>query len=226
MLLKHQLNQSKMKKVVNVNLAGKAFTIDEDAYSELSQYLNKLSKYFSRSQGAEDILYDIETRIAELFEEEESGGPIISIARVEKIKQIMGSPIDFEDEDNYSSNHKKKSSRQKSSHHNNGQKRFFRDPEDKVIGGVASGLAAYLGIGSALVMRIIFISLFLFFGFGLIPYLILWALVPEAKSSSDFLSMKGEEVNIDNIAKTVEEGIQDLADKIEDLGKNLKTKIL
>ena len=105
-------------------------------------------------------------------------------------------------------------------------RRLFRDPENKVISGVASGLAAYFGINDPLIIRIGFLALFLGFGIGLIPYLVLWFAVPEAKSSADFLSMRGEEININNIAKNVEDGFKDLKTKIEDISKDFKTRVL
>jgi len=220
-----------MKKVINVNLAGKAFTIDEDAYTELSKYLKRLEKHFSRSQGSEDIIYDIEARIAELFDENNTGGPIVSIAKVEKIKNIMGTPEDFGAADSYASDFgstdsTKKKFRKKTSTSYNGRRKLYRDPENKVFGGVASGLSNYFGFKDPIILRIILVLLFLGFGTGLFIYILCWILIPEAKTSSDFLAMRGEEINVDNIAKTVEESFDEIKGKIEEFGNDLKTRML
>jgi phage shock protein PspC (stress-responsive transcriptional regulator) len=215
-----------MKKVININLAGRAFTIDEDAYAELDKYLKNLDKHFSRSQGSEDIMYDIENRIAELFEEDRVGGPIVSLPKVNNMKLTMGMPEDFatDDTDGFSKTSSKKK-RKKAKMDSGHSKRLFRDPDNKVLGGVASGLAAYFGIKAPIIIRILLIMLFFAFGFSALIYIILWIAVPLAKTSSDFLAMRGEDINIDNIARTVEDGFNDLKDKFEEFGNDLKTRI-
>lgn len=215
-----------MKKVLNVNLAGKAFTIDEDAYGALSTYLKSLERHFAHSQGTEDILYDIECRIAELFEEDMSNGLIVSMPKVNKVMDVLGRPKDFIEDENYTSYSSKSSHKQSSKMTSRPRKKFYRDPENKVFGGVASGLSAYFGISDPVILRILFLLIGFSFGFGIILYFILWVAIPEAKTSSDFLAMRGEEINVDNIAKTVEDGFNDIKDKIEEFGKDLKTKVL
>lgn len=208
-----------MKKVLNINLGGQAFVINEDAYYDLERYLKSIERHFAGSEGAKDITEDIEIRIAELFQEDENNGVIITKEKIEKIKLIMGTPKDFGGEDDYNDQEAP------SLHQYRTGKRLFRDPDDKVIAGVASGLSAYFGINDPIWMRIFFVLLF-FTGVGILPYVILWIAVPYAASSSDRLSMRGEDINIDSIAKKVEEGLTVIKDKIEDLGKDLKTKIL
>ena len=217
-----------MKKVINVNLAGKAFTIDEDAYTELNKYLNNLERHFSRSQGSEDIIYDIEARIAELFEEDRTGGNIVSILKVNNMKSTMGMPEDFasDEKQDYSSSTSKKKKKAKNKNATGHKRRLFRDPENKVFGGVAAGLTAYFGIKDPIILRIVILLLFFGFGTGLLIYIILWIAIPEAKSSSDFLAMRGEDINIDNIARTVEDGFNDLKDKFEEFGNDLNTRML
>jgi len=211
-----------MKKVVNINLGGRAFTINEDAYSNLERYLKAIERHFSGSDGMEDILYDIENRMAELFVEDEKNGSIITIEKIEKVKSIMGRPEDFGGEE-----YDETETRSKTYTNFNYRtgKRLFRDPDDQVIAGVASGLSAYLGINDPIFLRILFVILG-FSGVGVLPYIILWIAVPAARTSSDRLSMKGEDINIDSIAKTVEDTLIDIKDKIEDFSKDLKTKVL
>jgi phage shock protein PspC (stress-responsive transcriptional regulator) len=208
-----------MKKVINVNLGGRAFIINEDAFDALDKYLKSIERHFSRSGGFEDILYDIENRIAELFQADEKNGTIITIEKIEKVKAIMGDPKDFGDEE-----FEEEKTESKIFTHKTG-KRLFRDPDDKVIAGVASGLSAYLGFRDPIFLRILFV-IFAFSGIGIIPYLVFWIAVPEAKTSSDRLAMRGEDININSIANTVEESLNELKNKIEDIGKGLKTKIL
>lgn len=201
-----------MKKVVNINLGGKKFTIDEDAYSALDKYLSTINKHFSTSSGFEDIMYDIEARISELFDEDKDGTTIITMDKVNKVQAIMGKPSDFGAEEPVVE------------HTSQVEKRFFRNPDNKMIAGVASGLAAYLGFEKPLLLRVLFLVVAIS-GIGILPYIILWIFIPEARTASDRLAMHGEEINIESIANVVEEGIIDIKDTIEDLGKNFKSKI-
>lgn len=210
-----------MKKVVNINLGGRKFTIDDDAYQVLDKYLKSIKKHFSKLQGSEDILYDIEIRLSELFDEDLLTGEIITKSNVDDVIKIMGTPSDF-GADDYE---------QTTTHNMNTQttsttKRLFRDPDNKVIAGVASGLASYFGIQEALYVRLGFIFFFLFLGVGIIPYLLLWALVPKATSASDRLAMNGEKINVNTIAKNIEDGIEDIKETLGDMHKSFKEKVL
>ncbi len=205
-----------MKKVENINLGGKKFTIDQDAYDELDSYLHSIEKKFSASSGVDDIVYDIETRLAELFEENQLGSSIITLEKVQKVKAIMGTPSDFSSHDEFYMH--------SDSEGNYAQKRLFRDPDDKVVAGVASGLTAYFGLGSPLLFRALFVAMAIT-GVGMLPYFLLWLFVPVAKTTSDKLSMYGEKINIETIAHSVEESLTDIKDTLEDLGKNLKNKM-
>lgn len=205
-----------MKKVININLGGMPYIIDEDAYEYLNHYFDSLRRHFSASEGCDEIIYDIELRMSELFQEQLKSKQIITINELTGVIEIMGKPEDFgaeamdmDSEPAYG--HSASSSDSK--FHRTGKK-LFRDSENKMLGGVCSGLSAYLGIDDPLWLRILFaISIFMF-GVGFLPYLLLWIVVPEAKSSADKLAMKGEPINIDNIAKTIETEIHDLSDRI------------
>ena len=204
-----------MKKVVNINLAGTKFTIDEDAYLKLDKYLSSINKHFSKSSGFEDIMYDIESRVAELFLEDRQGTDIITIGKVDNIEKVMGTPNDFGAVDDEAVQTARLQT----------NKRFFRDPDNKVLGGVASGLAAYFGIEKPLFMRALILIISLS-GIGILPYLILWILIPEAKSASDKLAMHGEAINIDSIANVVEDSVTEIKDTIQDFSKNFKSMML
>lgn len=212
-----------MNKIFNINLGGYPFTIDDDAYKKLDKYLATIQKHFSKSEGCEDIITDIEIRIAELFNEHLKGQPIVGLREVDKIISIMGTPEDFgaaaEEEV-----HEGHSASQKSeTHKSQTGRRLFRDPDEKVIGGVCSGLAAYFGIQEPVWVRL-FMVLLIFTGFAPLIYIVLWIAIPEAKTSGDKLSMRGEKIDVSNIARKVEEEINNLADTISEMTKDIGSK--
>lgn len=202
-----------MKKVEHINLGGVKFTIDIDAYDKLEAYMKAIERRFTGFDGKKDIVEDIEMRLAELFVEDTQGGDIITNEKLARIQKIMGMPKEFGDEyyaaepvNDYSG------------------KRLFRDPDDKVIAGVASGLTAYFGMKNPIIFRFIF-AMLLFSGLGIISYLLFWVFVPKAKTTADKLSMHGEPINIETIGKSVEESLSDIKETIEDIHQNLKKKM-
>jgi phage shock protein PspC (stress-responsive transcriptional regulator) len=209
-----------MNKIFNINLGGYPFVIDDDAYKKLNEYLDTIQKHFRKSEGCDEIVGDIEARIAELFNEHAKGQPIVSMRDVEGVIQIMGTPQEFGAEDIDLEEDKKESKRRSGS---STGKRLYRDTDDKVIGGVCSGLAAYFGVSDPLIFRLIFAVLFLS-GVGIMAYVLLWIIVPSAKTSADKLSMKGEPINVNNIAKQVEEELNNLSHTITDFAKDISNK--
>lgn len=211
-----------MNKIFNINLGGYPFVIDDEAYHILDKYLSTIKKHFKKSEGCEDIVSDIESRIAELFNEHSKGQPIVSMRDVEAVIEIMGSPKDFgAADDDFEESHTTASSGKKTKF--NTGKRLYRDTDDKVIGGICSGLAAYFGVADPIIFRILFVLLF-FGGVGVLLYPFLWIVVPKAKTSAEKLSMKGEPVNVNNIAKQVEEELNNLSTTITDFAKDISNK--
>ncbi len=200
-----------MNKTVNINLANILFHIDEEAYNKLQRYLQAIKKSFSATQGSEEILSDIEARIAELFQEKmESDRQVITQKEVNEIITIMGQPEDYKiDEDIFDD-----SANAKTTLPPRPIKKLYRDIDAKYIGGVCSGLEHYLGFDT-LWIRLIFIALAVFTGFGFIAYILLWILVPEAATTSQKLDMRGEPVNISNIERKVKEGFDDVTDRVK-----------
>lgn len=212
-----------MNKTFNINLGSYPFAIDEDAYNYIQNYLDTIRRHFSTSDGCDEILYDIEVRMAELFAEHLKGRAIISMKEVDEVIMIMGKPEDFGAEP-MSEQHSYSSTRgRRSDTKINTGKRLFRDPEDKKVAGVCSGISAYFGIEDPLWVRLLFALLF-FTGTGVITYIVLWALVPEASTTSDKLAMRGEPATIENIAKVVETELSELGDKINEWSKDLGSK--
>ncbi|MEO1257359.1 MAG: PspC domain-containing protein [Bacteroidota bacterium] len=210
-----------MNKISNINLGGFPFTIDEDAYQALDKYLKTIHKHFRKSEGYEEITTDIETRLAELFQEKLEGRPIVTLPDVKNVIAIMGTPEDFGAADPFMDEAPKSSTgkfKLKTG------KKLFRDPEREAIAGVCSGIAAYFGIQDPLWVRLVFILLAISGFFGLIVYLILWAVVPKAESSSDRLAMRGEPANVENISKIIEEELDHVSQKVSELGEELKSE--
>ena len=212
-----------MNKILNINLGGFAFTIDDDAFEYLNLYLDSIRRRFSASEGRDEILADIEMRLGELVTAELGNRNIVMLPDVEAAVQIMGKPEDFGAEpiDNRRNMGGKKA---KSGSFRTG-KRLFRDEEDKVAAGVCSGLAAYFGINDPVWMRLIFVLLtFISAGFWGTAYIIMWALIPPARTAAERLSMRGEPINVDNIAREVEEGFERLGEKVNEFSNTAKKK--
>ncbi len=202
-----------MNKTVNINLANILFHIDEKAYNKLQRYLEVIKKSFAGTPGSDEIIADIEARIAELFHEKmENERQVVTLKEVDEVINIMGQPEDYMvDEDIFEDEPRPKGPSTKSR-----VKKLYRDIDSKYIGGVCSGLEHYLGF-DALWIRLIFVFLALFTGFGFIAYILLWILVPEAATTSQKLNMKGEAVNISNIERKVKEGFDDVADRVKNV---------
>ena len=207
-----------MKKTLTINLGGVVYHIDDDAYRLLDNYLSNLKHYFRKQEGAEEIVDDIEMRIAELFAEKiTEGNQVITVSDVEEIIARVGKPEDFgiADEDTDSRKRTEQaSSANQSNTQTSAQRRWFRDPDNKLLGGVAAGLAAYFGWDITLVRILMIILVFVPYCPMIILYIIGWLVIPEARTAAEKLSMRGEAVTIENIGKTVTDGFERVADGV------------
>ncbi|NQY11038.1 MAG: PspC domain-containing protein [Flavobacteriales bacterium] len=199
-----------MKKTVTINLSGIVFTLDEDAYESLQIYLNSIRKGFSNSEGCDEILADIEARIAELFKEMLEGATqVISMKELDQVIEVMGKVEDFIDDDSEETENS-----QEHTNEEQGEKqaysRLYRDGEKRILAGICSGLSYRLQI-DPIWLRILFV---VFAGFFIPVYVILWIVIPEAKTTSEKLEMKGEPINIGSIGKTIEDSLNDITDRI------------
>ncbi|MGQ1786445.1 PspC domain-containing protein [Saccharicrinis sp. GN24d3] len=197
-----------MKKTVNINLSGRVFYIDDDAFARLREYLDRLEHYFKQQDEGQEIINDIESRIAELLGERISGkSGVVTLGMVEEVIGMMGQPEDF-----YEEGEESKGPKQEYEKYTYGRasKRLFRDVEGRVLGGVCGGIGAYLNMDPVIV-RIIF-ALLIFFGLGItIPiYIILWIVVPAAITTAQKLEMRGENVTISNIEKAIRKEFEDV----------------
>lgn len=195
-----------MKITVSINLGGYSFNIDEDAYAELKRYLKNLEMHFAGEESSSEILSDIETRMAELFRSKLTGyKQVITLTDVNEVIAIMGSPEDISD--NEGPTRREKFSKP-------GTHRMYRDPDRRIIGGVCAGMGAYWDI-EPWIIRVIFLALVLGGGIGVVIYLILYVVLPEAKSTAQKIEMKGDPVNIHNIKESVKK-------EFETVRKNMK----
>jgi phage shock protein PspC (stress-responsive transcriptional regulator) len=218
-----------MKKTIDIHLAGLRFSLDEDAYQRLQAYLRALESQLAQTVGKEEILADIEGRISELFSANlHAGKQVVTLAEVDTVISTMGAPEDFaEDEGNNG-----RSAADWDAHNADfsGKKRLFRDPEDKVVGGVASGLSAYFDM-DPVVIRLVWAATVFLGGLGVWLYFIMWVVVPPAKTTADRLRMRGEKVNWKNIQKSVEDELNGVADRMgkfargEKVGKSQGTRV-
>lgn len=185
-----------MKKTVTVNLGGFVFHIDEDACLRLESYLKKIESGLSNNEEAREVIHDIELRLSELLKERlGSSRQVINMEDVNHVIKIMGEPEDI----NEGAGTKQEGS---SSASGGFGKRMYRDPDNRVLGGVGAGLGSYFGIDPVVVRILLVLT---FFAFGPLLYIVLWIAMPEAKTAAQKLEMRGEPVNVGNIQKNIKE---------------------
>jgi len=202
-----------MNKTVNINLAGIFFHIDEDAYLKLQRYLEAIKRSFTDSQGRSEIIADIEARIAELFSERiQNEKQVVGVKLVDEVIAIMGQPEDYLVDDEIFEDEPKQHYKQKSTT----SRRLFRDTDNSYVGGVSAGLGHYFGI-DALWIRIVWFLLIFGAGTGFLLYILLWALIPEAKTTAEKLTMTGDPVNISNIEKKIKDGIDTVSETVKNV---------
>ncbi len=212
-----------MNKTININLGGYFFHIDESAYQKLRRYLDAIAKSLSDDpQGKNEIISDIETRISELLSEKITDArQVVNEQDISDIITIMGEPEDYaEGEETYSGSEGATYNKRKS----NNSKKLFRDGDDKFLGGVASGIAHYFEV-DVIWIRLAFILFFVGGGFSLLLYIILWILLPEAKTTAEKLQMEGEPVNIDNIEKKIRKEFNSMTESIKDGASEVTQKV-
>lgn len=189
-----------MNKTIIININGIVFHIEEDAYEILKNYMTDVKRHFAYSADSVEIVTDIENRLAEMFTEllNSQNKQVIVLADVQNITAQMGNASDFElgeDEEGFKEQMSSK------------QKALFRDPEDRIIAGVCSGLGYYLKMDAKWV-RIITVIAALTTGITIIPYIILWLVLPIAASRKDKMAMKGDAINLQNFKKSFDEEAQ------------------
>ncbi|MBC8111459.1 MAG: PspC domain-containing protein, partial [Verrucomicrobia bacterium] len=172
-----------MIKTISINISGLIFNIEEDAYERLQHYLSSVEQYFSGYQGSKEIVADIESRIAEIFYTKVSNTKqVITLEDVEKLIATMGDIADFEATEGEEHAQAQKNTgfsetSQAGTQTQTTQRRLFRDTKHKVLGGVSSGIAYHLRMDPIWV-RLVFLLATFAYGIVLIPYIILWIVLP------------------------------------------------
>jgi phage shock protein PspC (stress-responsive transcriptional regulator) len=187
-----------MKKTIQINLGGRHFYMDEDAFHKLNHYLESLKAHFaSEGETGKEIMEDIEQRIAELLEKKITDGKqAVSLEDVNEAIGILGKIEDFVYEGTNSGTHDYEYYGRRDS------RRFYRDEDKNYIGGVAAGLGAYFDI-DPLWLRLAFIALIFLHGLGILVYGILWLVVPKARTTNEKLQMHGIPVTLTTIKDSV-----------------------
>lgn len=179
-----------MKKNFTVNIGGRIFNIDDDAYECLNNYLARLRSFFVADPGYQEIIADIEMRIAELLNQhKENGQSIITLKHIEDVIASMGEPDQFSDSE---------TEKPKRAPGIKPRGKLYRDPDNRQIGGVAAGIAAWFDIDPIWV-RLAFAGMTFFYGIGIIVYAVLWLILPVAQTTSEKLEMQRQTININTL---------------------------
>ena len=214
-----------MQRILQINIASRVIPIEEDAYCMLKDYISALERQFTGEEGRE-ITDDIENRIAELFSIRlQSGAPAIDRSDVQKVIETLGAAHDINDTGSYTYNTHTGSayqSRPYSRPYMRPQPRLLRNPFDKVIGGVCSGIANYFDV-DPVIIRLVMVVLFLSFGIGFLAYIIAWAVIPVARSREELYNMTADgPVSFHDISRNMEEELQDLRHRGEQMSRDLR----
>jgi len=184
-----------MKKTLTVNLNNIVFHIDDDAYEMLQTYLHEIADHFQSEDEKKEIMNDIEARIAELFSEKlQKNKNVVNVTDVQEVIEIMGKPSQYADEDE-----EQPKAAPKTEKKSKNSRRFYRDPENAVLGGIAGGLSAYFNLDVTLIRIILVVLVFLGVGFIVPIYIVVWFVAPEAVTASQRLEMQGEDVTVESI---------------------------
>ena len=201
-----------MNKTVTANISGVVFHIESSAYDILHNYLNTIRTYFKDSDGKDEIMADIEARIAELFKEHlDEGKEVITSDHVKKVISVMGEPEQYMDEVEAEDLSSSRSSSRKEAFYS---KKLYRDTDENVLGGVCAGVGHYFGVDK-IWFRAAFLVAFFGFGVGFLLYIILWIIIPSAKTTAEKLEMKGEPVTVDNIGNAIKDEFGNFKKKVD-----------
>lgn len=194
-----------MNKTIIININGIVFHIEEDAYEVLRTYMTEVKRHFAYSADSEEIVTDIENRLAEMFNERlaAENKQVIVLQDVKEVTDRMGNVADFELEEEAEPTFAYRDTSSQV------EKKLLRDMDDRVIAGVAAGVGHYFDIEPRW-MRLIFLLLIFFGGTGIMLYIILWIIMPRAVTRADKMAMKGEPINIQNFKKNFDEEVEGL----------------
>lgn len=209
-----------MNKTVTINISGSIFNIEEDAYETLRTYLSNIKKHFQHEEGCEEIVSDIEARLSELLKAKTNAGKQVLVnSDVTEVIGVMGNPEDFGDASSLGD--AKAETYAQQPNYGNKRRRVFRDPDNKMLGGVCSGVANYFDT-DPLWIRLALVVMFFGFGSGFLLYIILWIIIPEAKTTAEKLEMRGEPIDVNTISKTIKDEAENLKNRAKDFGNDMR----
>lgn len=202
-----------MDKTKNISLGGFSFLIEENAYTALSQYLAEVRQHLQHNSDRDEIIFDVEQRMAELLKDRTANREVIMHQDVLYLIEVLGKPEQYvEDEETDKATNAAPEASAKAFSAN---KPLYRDIDDRKIGGVLSGLAHYFNI-SPTMLRIAFTVIFILFfmivdwrwlfPFNFISwamlalYILFWIIVPAALTTAQKLEMQGAAVTLDSLA--------------------------
>jgi phage shock protein C len=216
-----------MQRIIQINIASRIIPIEEDAYNILKDYLNTLERQFTGDEGYE-IVQDIENRIAELFLTRlQTGSPAIDRSDVQKVMDTLGAPGDLNEfgsatNSSYTSGNYNNTQRQQTQQQQGyTYDRLLRNPYDKIIGGVCSGVANYFDV-DPVIIRIVMVALFFTFGVGFLAYIIAWIVIPAARTPQELRYMSGNPMTFHDITRNVQAEMTDLKKRGEQMSRELK----
>lgn len=199
------------------------FNIEEDAFEKLDSYLESIKGHY-KDQSGDEIIGDIEASIAEKFAGKiKDKNASVSLDDVEEMVKVMGTVEEFDDNESQKENINQEP--KKEEEETSIPKKLYRDPDDTIIAGVCSGIAAYFGL-DAVYVRILFVILIFINGIGIFAYLVLWIIMPPAKTNAQKLEMQGMPVNLKKLEETIKEKAGDLRENLKKNGGKGFKKIL
>jgi phage shock protein C len=215
-----------MQRIIQITINGRLIPIEEDGFSLLKDYINSLERHFSGEDGKEEIIQDIEGRIAELFHTRiQAGAHAIDKTDVVKVIDTLGPASALNDGRDASGNPASHfpaayTARTKEQYYSS--RRLYRNPNDKIIGGVCSGIANYFDIDPVIV-RLTLAVLFLIGGIGLLAYILAWIIIPVARTPEDMRYMSGgNPMDFHTMKKNMGDELQDLKVRGEQMSRELK----
>lgn len=218
-----------MQRIIQINIAGRIIPIEENAYLLIKDYITALERQFANEEGNDEIIQDIENRIAELFTIRlQSGSPAIDRADVQKVIDTLGAVSELSGNaskrsgNDYNTISFNPAGKQGGGQYTYSSDRLLRNPYDKVFGGVCSGIANYFDI-DPVILRLIFVVLFLTFGMGLVAYIIAWIVIPVAKSPEELrYATSADPMNFHDITRNLGADLKDLKRRGEDMSRELR----
>lgn len=211
------LNAKKMEKTIIINIGNTIIHIEESAYDTLKAYLNEVKLYFANHADDLEIITDIENRIAELFTEqmEAQKKQVVDAADVQHVIAQMGSVKDFDTiEEN-----EEEPAFQPGYQYQYAEKKLYRDMDDRVVAGVCSGIAHFVNTEAKWIRAAVLLMAFLG-GFGILVYMILWIIMPKAKSRVEKMEMKGEPANLQGFQKNLDEELQAVKERLGEVNRH------